>query len=47
MSTGLKNLILAGIAMLMLLGVAVAFANLPVVTGCGYYGRCGVEMVTD
>lgn len=32
---------MVGMWMLMLLGIAQAVTNLPVVTGCGFYGICG------
>ena len=47
MRTSIKNLIVAAMALVMLVGVVDAFSNLPVVTGCSYYGRCSSEAVTD
>jgi len=41
MTEARKKLVLALIALLAIIGVWIAFANLPVITGCGYYGRCG------
>lgn len=35
-----KRLVLAGVVVIALLGVIVAINNLPVRTGCGYYGIC-------
>lgn len=41
MLTKVQQLIFAGMVLLVVIGLTVAFSNLPVVTGCGYYGECG------
>lgn len=40
MSQEWKRLTLAGVVATALLGIFVAIGNLPVRTGCGYYGMC-------
>lgn len=35
-----KHLTMAGIVLVALFGVAAAIDNLPVRTGCSYYGKC-------
>lgn len=35
-----KRSVMVGIVLVALFGVAAAFRNLPVRTGCGYYGGC-------
>lgn len=44
---GWKRLILGTIIFTSMLGIVVAFYNLPVLTKCGYYGRCGTSAVSD
>lgn len=41
MTKGVKRAVVIAMAVLALVGIWIAFANLPVITGCGYYGRCG------
>ena len=36
-----KRMILAGVSLVAFVGVGIALSNLPVVTGCGFYGLCG------
>lgn len=37
-----KQAILWGMIALSAMGVIIAFSNLPVLTGCGFYGRCAL-----
>jgi hypothetical protein len=41
-----KQFVLWATILLAVVGVIVAFTNLPVITGCGYYARCGASAVT-
>ncbi|MES2492809.1 MAG: hypothetical protein V4579_05940 [Pseudomonadota bacterium] len=41
MADSMKRLIVTGMSLVVVLGIFVAFSNLPVVTGCGFYGQCG------
>lgn len=45
MTRGVKRAVVIAMAVLALVGIWIAFANLPVITGCAYYGRCGVPVV--
>lgn len=36
-----KQAVLWAMILVAVIGVFIAFTNLPVVTGCRYYGRCG------
>lgn len=40
MADHIKRLVFYGMACLWLLGVVDSLANLPVLTGCGFYGQC-------
>lgn len=42
-----KRIVLWATMLVAVLGVFVALTNLPVITGCGYYARCGTSVVTD
>lgn len=42
-----RRFVLWSVMIVALLGVFVAIANLPVLTGCGYYGRCGPAAIAD
>lgn len=42
-----KRAVLAMIVLVTVLGILIAFGNLPVLTGCGYYARCGNAAVMD
>lgn len=33
--------------LVVVVGVFVAFTNLPVLTGCGFYAQCGAPAVAD
>ncbi|MFC0198898.1 hypothetical protein [Paracoccus rhizosphaerae] len=39
---GLMKAVLVGIVLLVFVGVIDAIANLPVITGCAFYGQCEV-----
>jgi hypothetical protein len=39
-----KRAVLAGTAALALTGVLIAVANMPVLTGCGFYNQCEVTL---
>ena len=40
-----KRAVLAGTVVLALTGVLIAVANMPVLTGCGFYNQCEVTLV--
>lgn len=42
-----KRIVLWAIILVAVMGVFIALTNLPVVTGCGYYARCGTSAVVD
>ncbi|MEZ0497950.1 hypothetical protein [Sphingomonas sp. IW22] len=42
-----KCAVLTMIVLVAILGILIAFGNLPVLTGCGYYARCGDAAVMD
>jgi hypothetical protein len=39
-----KKLILGGVALVAVIGLADAFSNLPVVSGCTFYGDCPADL---
>jgi hypothetical protein len=41
-----KKAVLAGTAALALTGVLIAVANMPVLTGCGFYNQCEATLVS-
>jgi len=41
MADSMKRLIVAGMTLVAVTGIFIAFSNLPVVTGCGFYAQCG------
>lgn len=40
-----KRAVLAGTALLALTGVLIAVANMPVLTGCGFYNQCEATLI--
>jgi hypothetical protein len=42
-----KRAVLGAMMSLAALGIYIAIDNLPVLTGCGYYGQCGASVVAD
>lgn len=39
---GFKKMVFSGVALLAVMGLCVAVVNLPLRTGCDFYGRCTV-----